>query len=99
MSGVMIGLIRDNRVETETTDDAANAAHVVLVPAHLQETYSTPQAYILAARIEGFAVTAVCGHTWIPDKDPRRVPLCQACKDIYENDPKGHGDRDRLPDA
>lgn len=85
--------------QTTTTDEPSEATHIVLVPTALKGQFSTPQAYVLAARIEGFEVTALCGYTWVPDKDPTPLPVCSGCLDIYRNDPKGHGDRGDLPDA
>lgn len=39
---------------------------------------------VLAARVEGTPLEALCGHTWVPNRDPKRLPVCQKCKDIYE---------------
>ncbi|MGI9579164.1 MAG: DUF3039 domain-containing protein [Microthrixaceae bacterium] len=41
-------------------------------------------AKVLAARVEGTPLEALCGHTWVPNRDPKRLPVCQKCKDIYE---------------
>ena len=41
-------------------------------------------AKVLAARIEGTPLEALCGHTWEPSRDPKQLPVCQKCKDIYE---------------
>ena len=30
-------------------------------------------------------VRALCGKTWVPDRDPRRYPLCPTCKEIAEH--------------
>ena len=27
---------------------------------------------------------ALCGHVWVPSRDPKQLPLCEACKQIYE---------------
>lgn len=83
---------------TETTDDAAKAAHIVLLPEHLRQE-TTPQAYVMEARVAGFAIVALCGYEWIPSNNPGKLPVCQPCLDIYKDDPNGKGDRDRLPDA
>lgn len=40
-------------------------------------------AKVLAARIEGTPLEALCGHTWVPSRDPKQLPVCQKCKDIY----------------
>jgi hypothetical protein len=41
-------------------------------------------AKILEARIHGTPVEALCGHVWVPSRDPRQLPLCEACKEIYD---------------
>lgn len=56
-------------------------------------------AKVLAARVEGTPIEALCGHVWVPSRDPKQLPVCQRCKDIYEmyrqvND--GLGDTPRM---
>lgn len=46
-------------------------AHVV-VPANI-----VTEAYIL-----GTPVTAICGKTWVPTRDPGRYPICPTCKEL-----------------
>lgn len=41
-------------------------------------------AKVLEARIYGTPLEALCGHVWIPSRDPKQLPMCQACKDIYD---------------
>jgi hypothetical protein len=41
-------------------------------------------AKVLRARIEGTPLEALCGHRWIPSRDPKQLPLCATCKDIYD---------------
>ncbi|MFM7870377.1 MAG: DUF3039 domain-containing protein, partial [Actinomycetota bacterium] len=41
-------------------------------------------AKVLQARIEGTPLEALCGHRWIPSRDPKQLPLCEECKAIYE---------------
>ena len=41
-------------------------------------------AKVLEARINGTPVEALCGHVWVPSRDPKQVPMCQACKEIYD---------------
>lgn len=41
-------------------------------------------AKVLEARIYGTPLEALCGHVWVPSRDPKRLPLCQACKEIYD---------------
>ena len=29
-------------------------------------------------------VEALCGFVWVPSRDPRQLPMCQACKEVYD---------------
>ncbi|TSA52089.1 MAG: DUF3039 domain-containing protein, partial [Actinobacteria bacterium] len=31
---------------------------------------------VLEARIYGTPLEALCGHVWIPSRDPKQLPLC-----------------------
>jgi len=84
-------------VKSETSDEPTESAHIVMVPP--DQTDDTPQAYVLRARIEGFPVTALCGHTWVPEKDPTPLPVCSRCLDIYQQPGKYRDERNELPDA
>lgn len=79
-----------------TTDDPGNAAHIVYVPEHLN---LSPQALVLAARVEGFEVEALCGHRWIPRRDPQQLPVCGRCLEIYQQPGDDRDSRDELPEA
>ena len=50
---------------------------------------------MLEARIYGTPVEALCGHVWVPSRDPKQLPLCEQCKSIYEMYRAFNGD---LPD-
>ena len=54
--------------------------------AHIVKTRRNEDAAakVLEARIEGTPLEALCGHTWVPSRDPKQLPVCQKCKDIYE---------------
>ena len=41
-------------------------------------------AKVLEARIYGTPVEALCGHVWVPSRDPKQLSMCQKCKEIYE---------------
>lgn len=89
--------LTEEYVETRTSDDPADSAHIVMVPPG--ESDETPQAYVMRARVEGFPVTALCGHSWTPQRDPAPLPVCSRCLDIYHQPGKNRDDRERLPDA
>ena len=65
----------DERLETED----GPVAHIVKTKRNEDAT-----AKVLAARVEGTPLEALCGHTWVPSRDPKQLPVCQKCKDIYE---------------
>lgn len=64
-------------LDTETGEPVV--AHIVKVGPG-----ETAVAKVLEARINGTPVEALCGHVWVPSRDPKQLPLCQACKEIYE---------------
>ena len=54
--------------------------------AHIVKTEpgETAAAKVLEARIFGTPIEALCGHVWVPSRDPKQLPLCGKCKEIYE---------------
>jgi len=87
----------DEMVKTETSDEPEEASHIVLVPPTEDDT--SPQGYVLRARVEGFPITAICGYAFIPIKNPEPLPVCSGCLDVFRNDPNAFNDREELPDA
>jgi hypothetical protein len=73
----------DRRVDSDTTTldntDAGKCAHIIRT-----EPGETATAVVLRARIEGTPLTALCGHVFVPQRDPKSLPLCGKCKEIYE---------------
>jgi hypothetical protein len=53
--------------------DHEKFAHVVVPASAVTEAYIT-----------GTQVTALCGKTWVPTKDPEKFPICPTCKEILE---------------
>jgi hypothetical protein len=39
---------------------------------------------ILSSALSGDPVIALCGKVWVPGRDPKRFPVCPACKEIYD---------------
>ena len=56
------------------------------VVAHIVKTEpgESAAAKVLEARIYGTPLEALCGHVWVPSRDPKQLPMCQKCKDIYD---------------
>jgi hypothetical protein len=69
--------IPDTDLDLETGEPAA--AHIVKT-----KPGENAAAKVLEARIYGTPLEALCGHVWIPSRDPKQLPLCEACKSVYE---------------
>ena len=71
----------DRETDTSTTDetDPASCAHIVKTKRREKAT-----AVVLRARIEGTPVTALCGYVFVPQKDPKLLPVCPQCREIYD---------------
>lgn len=39
---------------------------------------------ILPSAVNGTPVQALCGKKWVPNRDPKKFPVCPDCKEIYE---------------
>jgi hypothetical protein len=67
--------------ETERVPETGEptAAHIIKT-----EPGESAAAKVLEARIYGTPLEALCGHVWVPSRDPKQLPLCQACKEIYD---------------
>jgi hypothetical protein len=68
-------------LETEHVPETGEPtmAHIVKT-----EPGESAAAKVLEARIYGTPLEALCGHVWIPSRDPKQLPLCEQCKSIYE---------------
>lgn len=69
--------IPDVDVDTETEEPTH--AHIVKVGPGESAT-----AKVLEARINGTPIEALCGHVWVPARDPKQLPVCQSCKEVYD---------------
>ena len=65
--------------DIDTEPGEPTAAHIVKT-----KRGENAAAVVLEARISGTPVEALCGHVWVPSRDPKRLPLCEECKSIYE---------------
>lgn len=66
------------------TDEVTETGEPVV--AHIVKTDKgeSAAAKVLEARVTGTPLEALCGHVWVPSRDPKRLPVCQACKEIYD---------------
>lgn len=51
--------------------------HIVNCP----DRYATTQEYLMESMLQGFKVEALCGHVWLPSRDPKKYPVCKPCID------------------
>lgn len=85
MSNLSSGVMSSTRTDLEgdldrdlRTGEPA-CAHIVKT-----EPGENAQAKVIEARIYGTPLEALCGHVWVPSRDPKQLPLCEDCKSIYE---------------
>lgn len=39
---------------------------------------------IMESAMSGEPVIALCGKVWVPGRDPKKFPVCPACKEIID---------------
>jgi Protein of unknown function (DUF3039) len=69
----------DERTEDDRQTGQPKVAHIVK-----SEPGESAVARVTEARIYGFPVEALCGERFVPQRDPKKLPMCQACKEIYD---------------
>jgi hypothetical protein len=47
---------------------------------------------IMESAVGGTPVIALCGKVWVPNRDPKKYPVCPECKEIFESMAGGGGD-------
>ncbi len=46
---------------------------------------------IVESAVMGTPVKALCGKTWVPNRDPAKFPVCPDCQAIIDGMPRGKG--------
>lgn len=69
---------RPCRASTQPRDAAAAPTAGVPVKAHLVQRVGLTRAYVL-----GEAITALCGHRFVPTRDPAGRELCGGCEVVW----------------
>jgi hypothetical protein len=69
----------DERTDERTGTSPPKAAHIVKT-----EPGESAVAKVTEARIYGYPVEALCGERFVPQQDPKRLPMCGICKEIYD---------------
>lgn len=66
-------------IDEDTETGKPIVAHIVKVGPGESAT-----AKVLEARVMGTPLEALCGYVWVPARDPKQLPVCQACKETYD---------------
>ncbi|TMQ90214.1 DUF3039 domain-containing protein [Actinomadura soli] len=61
---------------------------------HERFAHYVKKAKITESAVSGTPVIALCGKVWVPNRDPKKFPVCPECKEIYESMKPGGGDGD-----
>lgn len=69
----------DERTDERTVTAPPKAAHIVKT-----EAGESALAKVTEARIYSYPVEALCGERFVPQQDPKKLPLCGVCKEIYD---------------
>ncbi len=69
----------DERVDEDLQTGEPRVAHIVKA-----EPGESAIAKVTEARVYGYPVEALCGETFVPQRDPKKLPMCQVCKEIYD---------------
>ncbi|MFI0447182.1 DUF3039 domain-containing protein [Actinomadura sp. 6N118] len=58
---------------------------------HERFAHYVKKAKITESAVSGTPVVALCGKIWVPNRDPKKFPVCPECKEIYESMKAGKG--------
>jgi hypothetical protein len=50
---------------------------------HERYAHYSPKDEVMYSLVEGVPIMALCGKIWIPNRDPKKFPICPTCKEIY----------------
>ena len=77
---VMEQTITENRAELDSGD-------------HERFAHYVRKEKIVESAVTGEPVTALCGKRWIPNRDPKKFPICPTCKEIHSGMRKEDSDQ------
>jgi hypothetical protein len=70
---------------TDIDGDHERMAHIVLEGVDSEEgEFISAGPTVAEGVVMGTPVRALCGKVWVPNRDPKRYPLCPTCKEIAE---------------
>jgi hypothetical protein len=59
---------------------------------HERFAHYVDKSKIMESAVSGAPVIALCGKVWVPNRDPKKYPVCPECKEIFESMAPGAGD-------
>lgn len=71
--------VLETLTDEETQTGKPDVAHIVKT-----DKDKTATSAVLEARVYGTPLEALCGEVFVPQKDPTKLPMCGACKEVYE---------------
>lgn len=74
----MTDLLISTDTVVETDHGSPDHAHII----DRGDDERNAQTLLLEARVNGTPLTALCGYTWVPHKDPLKLPLCPVCEEM-----------------
>jgi len=63
--------------------DSEHRAHIVKRP----PDRDSAEGWVTEARVLGLEVEALCGHRWVPARNPEKYPVCELCRDVLAHTP------------
>ena len=84
-SGTQVDLEGDTILDEKTKDELDSGDHE-------RFAHYVKKEKIVESAVSGKPVTALCGKRWIPNRDPKKFPICPTCKEIYSGLRKGPDD-------
>ena len=74
----MISTVLDRETDVDLQTGEPIVAHIIK-----SEPGKSASAIVTEARVFGTALEALCGETFVPQRDPKKYPMCDVCKEIY----------------
>ncbi len=66
------GLLREEQTQNLEPGDHERFSHYVR------------KEKIVESAVMGTPVVALCGKVWVPNRDPKKFPVCPECQEIYD---------------
>ena len=81
------------RTQTAVLERTETVPQVAEPGDHERFSHYVKKHTIMESAVMGSPVVALCGKVWVPNRDPKKFPVCPTCQEIYES-LKAGGDGD-----